>query len=242
MRRGSTATTFIILFLVTLVSTTQIIAQEANVRTRQDGEPVLYRLFEIQGDQKSEEISWWLMTAFSTTRAFGGFSKAKEDSETDPILISPKPAGKTLRFALDAIVAAAPEYEWSERNGVVNVFPKKDYKILDVRIPLFKYENVTKEVLLNSLQKAPEFVNSLKMQQINRIPIICCGGICSPKPPTMSINLENATVREILNEIVRLNGKSVWRYREYYSSWPNKSRQHYYDLDFMVDYGATCGI
>jgi hypothetical protein len=190
----------------------------------------------------STDIASLVMTSLSSTEAPGGVSLSFNFNSD--ILYSFKPVNMNLRGVFNSIVAAAPEYEWKEDNGVINLHPSNDYSLLDTRIAEFNVEKATKGRLLAELKESTEFKEALIENNLSEFPLIMgsflspppnLSGLPSPPPNMYSVHLKNATVREILNEIVRQNGRSTWLYQEYTSDWIEKNKR-YYNLTFLVDH------
>lgn len=153
-----------------------------------------------------------------------GISVAFENSLGDEIKINYKPSDFTVKSLLDEIVKFDKRYRWQETDGVINVFPQNDYPILDARVAEFKVEKATPKQLREKLVGTTEFQNYLKAKNLaDRIPgdesrrgwmYITVAGALAERHK-VSLDLKNATVREILNAIVRQRGYSIWTYREY---------------------------
>ncbi len=165
-----------------------------------------------------------------------GMSVAFENAVTDEIKINSTPKKTVVKDLLDEVIKYDSRYQWNETNGVVNVSPKNDYPIMDVRIAEFKIDilfpaprlPITKDTqfpILNELEKklieTKEFQAYLKERNLlARTPnadkhgFMCCGFVGKPVQTRISIDLKNATVREILNEIVRQRGFG-WTYQEF---------------------------
>jgi len=142
----------------------------------------------------------------------------------------------SLRDVLNSIIEAAPDYAWKEDDGVINLHPIADYPLLDTRVAEFKIEKATKEGLLKALEDSSEFKRALAENNLSEPRFVFCCGISSPVPPNLySVHLKDATVREILNEIVRQNGHSTWLYQEFNSDF-HEQNQRYYRLNFLVDH------
>ncbi|MDT5123563.1 MAG: hypothetical protein QOC96_3045 [Acidobacteriota bacterium] len=190
----------------------------------------------------STTIDRLVMTAFSSTGAPGGVSLSINSGKD--ILYTFKPASMDLRDMLDSIVEAAPDYEWKENNGVINLHPINDYLVLNTTVAEFDVEKATKGDLLVALKESPEFKRALAENGLSEFPLFVGGGLSAPpnlsgaKPPppkVYSAHLNNVTVREILNEIVRLNGRSTWLYQEFNSDLFERNKR-YYRLYFLVDH------
>lgn len=133
--------------------------------------------------------------------------------------------GLSIREALDLFVREKPEYAWEEiNNEVVNIFPKNGYSIMDSRIPEFKIDTEYPWKMDEYLIQTIEFQTYLSENNlIDRVPdpenkygFLFIGPIGRTNPRAKrSINLRNATVREILNEIIIIKASGIWSYREY---------------------------
>jgi len=142
-----------------------------------------------------------------------------------------QPQVLTLKEALDLFTKAKPEYVWKETNGVINIFPKNYYPILDTRISEFKIDDEFPWKMTEKLIQTKEFQRYIKERNlVDKIPDpenkhgwIFSGGVGSPNPrEKRSVNLKNATVREILNEIVRKSENRFWSYQEYEVTYEGK--------------------
>ncbi|HMS42282.1 MAG TPA: hypothetical protein PKE69_18760 [Pyrinomonadaceae bacterium] len=193
-----------------------------------------------QSELDDEEIIPALMKSFYSTKVPAGVSGVFRDytkDEFEPKLnLSSKKL--SLRDVLKEVTTLETRYQWKEENGVINVYPINDYPILDTVIAEFYLENKTKENLLSELLNTKEFQEYLKKNQLSVFPFQIISGLLGKQVKTrrFTINLKNVTVREILNEIVRQNGKSTWIYKEYESNFLDKENtKRYYRLDFLVD-------
>lgn len=185
---------------------------------------------------ESSDVVSALMTSFSTTKTPAGVSEIFLKYGESRQKFDLTPNNLFLSDVLTKIITVEPRYQWrKEENGVVNVFPVDDYSILNERIPEFKFDNKNKGELIRELIKTKEFKKYLKDNNLSTYPLTICCGLQDPRPPRQfSIEIKNATVREILNEIVRLNGASTWLYHEYESKFVEETTKRYYDLYFLV--------
>ncbi len=144
----------------------------------------------------------------------------------------------TLTEVLDLFVKSRPEYSWKTINGVINVFPENDYSILSTRISEFKVENEFPWKMDEKLIQTEEFQRYIKEKNlVNKVPdpdniygfIFFGGGGRSDPRYKISIDVKNATVREILNEIVRKSETRFWSYHEYDVTLEGKT-YHLYKL------------
>jgi hypothetical protein len=135
----------------------------------------------------------------------------------------------TFREWLDFFVKRKPDYKWEEKGSVINIFPVKSYAILDTQIPEFVAANQFSNEIVDELTETREFQEYLgKRQVISGLKSSGLRDIDKPyslgfknlsggldSPPKVSFNLKNETFREILNEIIRRDGKRLWVYYEY---------------------------
>lgn len=153
-----------------------------------------------------------------------GLSIAFEKTGEKEILINFNPNTNEINDLLNDLIKSDSRYVWKNYDGVYNVFPQEDYEILDVKISDFKSENLPLSELEKQIIDIPEFKKYLEENNlVDKIPdaekkygFLCCGFVGRENSRNkFSINLQNPTIREILNEIVRIRGFGAWVYREY---------------------------
>jgi hypothetical protein len=123
------------------------------------------------------------------------------------------PSTLALRDVLDAIVVSQPQYRWSVSNGVVNLSAVADHPaLLDIQLATFKIQNATAHDMVDALEDTPEFRRaSLSLGFANT-----GKQYDGPVGQTVAnVDCRNCSLRDALNEIVRVNGRAVWFYREY---------------------------
>lgn len=129
--------------------------------------------------------------------------------------------GVTVREAMNALVTANPGYQWDVDDGVVNLIPRRGAPLLRTRIAKFQLETTDWELptVLGDLLALPEVKDreaALGLKQ----GLGQGGPTAIPKHPVprkhvpVSINVQNLSVREAFNKVVRASPKSVWIYRE----------------------------
>jgi hypothetical protein len=213
-------------------------AQSQGVQKKRAQIPPLER--EVEGfNLFSIDVSVLLMKSLSSTRSPGGMAELPFENERLKYNFEPK--SLILRDVLDSILKVEPLYVWKEEKGVINLSPTENYPLLGTRVLIFHLDQATKEEMLDALQKTSEFQEALAAQKLETEPLGDLGGLCTETPTRNSIRMENATVQEILNQIVRLNKYSVWLYRE--SSLKNEAGavgKKFYRLKFLVDYDRAC--
>lgn len=186
-------------------------------------------------DWRNLTITEALMKSFAVTKTPAGVAILFENHDKKEVSRDLTPDGLTLNNILNNLVTIEPHYRWREESGVVNFYPTEDYGILNVKIPEFKFENLTKGELLDKLTESKQFKDYLKENDLRAPALTVCCGLQSPRAPRrFSVDLKNSSVREILNEIVRRNGSSTWLYREYEAAWNGKVNR-YFSLYFLVD-------
>jgi len=172
--------------------------------------------------RKPIRLDTFVWDLFDSTATPAGISFAK-DEDVYSEKYEFRPSTPKLGDILDSF-AQATGYSWRESNGVVNIFPAQDYSILDTQISRFVADKEYPSDLRKKLIETPEFQKYLHDRNlIDRVPdpmnkhgFITIGPIGRPDPRSkISFELTNASVREILNEIVRKRANGLWSYREY---------------------------
>jgi hypothetical protein len=153
-----------------------------------------------------------------------GISIAFENAGENVFKFAKNPQSFVVEDLLNEVIKYDSHYQWKEIDGVINVFPGNDYSILDIRIEEFKFEKLSPTELRKKLLETKEFQQYLKTRNlIDKVPdpenkhgFINMSFIGRQNPRNkISIDLKNATVREILNEIVRQKDYGTWTYREF---------------------------
>lgn len=190
------------------------VIQEGNVLERKDCGIVW----------ENKEFSWAVGDIFMQTDVPSGISVAFENAGGEEIIIDSNPTDFIVKNLLDEIIKFDTRYRWKETDGVINVFPRDEHPILDVRIAKFKVEKAEARELREKLVQTKEFQKYLKAENlVDKVPdpenkygslFIGAAGKSSERHK-ITLDLKNATVREILNAIVRQRGYSTWLYSEY---------------------------
>lgn len=119
--------------------------------------------------------------------------------------------------ALNTIVRQDPHYAWSLEDGVVNLIPiNREPDFLKTQIKRFRLEgDLNIHLALEKLLGLPEV--KIKAAEINLNRGLMYGGLQSPRDSKshLKLDLENVTLREALNEIVRKDGMGVWKYSDW---------------------------
>lgn len=164
----------------------------------------------VKEDTLRSLMTWTLITS----KTPGGIvSLSQTDEETHFSLMS---SGLVLRNVLDAIVAVEPRYRWEIERDVINFLPVEEYPLmLNVVIPEFRVENINRFKVIDALDVIPELQNqatALGYSNFTEPRVRCCGGLGGTE--TFSLHLRNATLREVLNALVRAQGYARWSYSE----------------------------
>jgi hypothetical protein len=136
--------------------------------------------------------------------------------------------GSTLREVLDDIVTADPDYGWEVKDGVVNLIPAKGVPdLLTLRISAFDTGDATSvttaKTFLFALPEVREREAELGFDQggIGTGPYAIVPG--APPPPKLDVRLQDVTLLEALNALVRAHKHGVWLYYETHC----KSNSHF---------------
>jgi hypothetical protein len=130
--------------------------------------------------------------------------------------------GSTLREVLDNIVTDDPDYVWEVNDGVVNLAPAKGVPdLLTLRIAAFDSGDATSLVTAGTyLLALPEvrkraaglgFSQGVLGVGPSSVP---APGTPLPPPKWLDVHLENVTLFDALNALVRTNGHGQWIYHE----------------------------
>lgn len=121
-------------------------------------------------------------------------------------------AGRRVGDALDAIVKAAPQFRWTEIDGVIVIRSSAAGQgILDREIPSFALTDAAPRTALEAVVAAldPARPRGLGIIGFGRSPTGAMGGP-SKTGHNVTLNLRNMTVQVILASIARLNGELSW--------------------------------
>lgn len=161
--------------------------------------------------QRTDPVSI-LMTYLGVVRLPGGIFLVRNCGSTEPRIIPSEKA--TLRDGLDQISKAMPQYKWSLEDGVINFLPQYySPSPLDTFIAEFKADNVPIFQAFYQLFDMPEVKNGMASLGLHEPSVQLLFG--SGDPPVkdqrrINLNLKNATLREVLNAIVKADGSKTW--------------------------------
>ena len=127
--------------------------------------------------------------------------------------------GSTLRAVLEDIATADPDYEWEVKDRVVNLLPAKGVPdLLSLRISAFDSGDATSvrtaETFLFALPEVRQREAELGFDQA-----IFGSGLYAfvpgaPPPPKLNVRLQDVTLLEALNALVRAHKHGLWIYCE----------------------------
>jgi hypothetical protein len=130
-----------------------------------------------------------------------GFEGLPEDPERDVTISA---TNTNLRTLLNDIIRADPRYEWSiADDSIIDMYPRdKRERFLDVIIPHFRVDSETRNVALDQLTKTTTFARLLTSLNARLHTPFAGPPDSNQSGPKISIDLQNASVRRILNAIV----------------------------------------
>lgn len=116
----------------------------------------------------------------------------------------------TLREALNHILSQHPQYEWTKRNGVINLEPRKRVypDFLSIRLPKLSIHGATTNKAMDIVFKQAGIETTMMGPGHPRI--------------FVEINLDavNITVRDALNAIAKMDGQVMWDFSPISNSMP----------------------
>lgn len=122
----------------------------------------------------------------------------------------------TVRDVLDALIAQDPRYEWKVYDGVVNVVPKAGRDelleaVLSTEVSRFTVEpGASVSDIKSHIVALPEVKSKLDRAKVVVQLGELRGGEFSPPSPDFALRVSNASVRDILNQIVRSSDVKYW--------------------------------
>ena len=227
-----------LIFSLSVIILTFLFICSANAQAEKTDADLLNKKIDNGVSQNSSEklsVKDFIEKIFQRSDVSAGIIWAKNENVYDDF---PQDLPETnIVEAINVFILEKPAYTWREINGVINIFPAFDeYSILDIRISEFKFENEFPWKMDEYLLKTKEFQEYLKNNNlVSKVPQKRSGIVAESIPDSedkfgflyigpigrtnprakRSINLKNATVREILNEIILLREYGIWSYREY---------------------------
>ena len=129
------------------------------------------------------------------------------DLETSSSFVAMK--GKaTGREALDELTHRFPKYVWVLENGVINILPKDENRMLLNGKPVLELS--IQGLDLNGVRTNVAAIKACRAAGLDCLPSGSAGG--THQHPKLNLHLANTTLREALNSIVRADSKAAWRF------------------------------
>jgi hypothetical protein len=123
------------------------------------------------------------------------------------------PRGK-VADVLNVIVAQQRGFKWAVINGVVNVGPRQNAgSIVDLQISHFRINRASFDQIHAAIVSIPEVKKWLEDNHIAEHGATVVIGPVSPGQPfkpLVSLDLQDVTLREILNTIIKCSGYHAW--------------------------------
>ncbi|HEU5236393.1 MAG TPA: hypothetical protein VFU37_04580 [Pyrinomonadaceae bacterium] len=113
----------------------------------------------------------------------------------------------TRNQVFDAIVRAVPEYQWRERDGVIEFLPVAGASFLDTPIGTLKVTNADWLQAIDALLNLPDVRASMLALGLSRRPV---KQESAQTGRPINFELTNATVRDALNNITAQSGLHFW--------------------------------
>ena len=165
--------------------------------------------------------------AMLSSGAPGGEALTQGCAEPSDSAVRPQNVG-TLRDVLEDIVTADPEYRWEVKDGVVNLIPSQGVPdLLTLRIGAFDTGDATDVTTATTFLFALPEVRK-RAVELGFDQAIYGSGLSAivpgaPPPPKLNVRLQDVTLLEALNALVRANKQGLWIYYETHC----KSTNHY---------------
>ncbi len=196
------STTFAILALFLFIQTSIVQSSKTDVLSQNVPHLVLTNV-------SVEKVLTELTTKYAVPI---GLEVAWEDTShaSDKITINIEQG--TVRDVLNALVKSDARYRWEQIDGIINVFPKLEQTgILDVVVHDFKINGIiSTSVVRQAITDSPEVKSKLDTLGIHLLnPVQLSIGVREVKR-SFSINLQNVTVRSILNQIAKSGNTNYW--------------------------------
>jgi len=123
----------------------------------------------------------------------------------------------TLADVLDDIVRQKPAYTWEVSESSIRVFPKSEFRdpllqsLLELRIDRFVLpKRAAKLTFRQTLSNRPEFKSLLASYGVSSSIEVFSAYDIAPFGNDFSLDVENATVRSILDSIIRASPIKYW--------------------------------
>jgi len=173
---------------------------------------VLARLVPQPLVEREDTIQRSFMWALVQTKTPGGLIVSPDVDQNTRFKLSPTTLA--LRDVLDAIILYQPHYKWNVSNSVINLSGVASHPaLLDIQVATFKMERATAHEMIDSILDLPEVRRASTSLGFGNTGAKEYDGPVGLTVAT--VDCRNCSLRDLLNEIVRTNGRAVWCYREY---------------------------
>lgn len=143
-----------------------------------------------------------------------GFENSENDNSGKQIIHL---KNATLKEVLDLVITQSnPAYCWTiSDDGVINVFPKENRdsfleELLKVRIEKFSIENNVSNIQVRTkITNLPEIKSEMSKKNLRPLNLAFFSSEIR-KTNKFEISLENISLRELLNKIIKKSGSNFW--------------------------------
>jgi hypothetical protein len=150
-----------------------------------------------------------------------GLSLGMEVGEQPTGAVSIHVESGTAGDVFSAIVSQMPGYTWSSEDGVVDVFPTNHPdSVLDVHVNHFHVKDATYIDIPGAIASLPEvraWLAKNGLAERSPISVVAASDAMTGQLalPRVSLDVDNATLRQVMNRIVRQPGWNGWSVSTY---------------------------
>jgi hypothetical protein len=170
--------------------------------------------------EENQPLLWILQDMLRGTRVPAGFAELTGCSDLPRAYLKVR-QGTSVPVAMNALVADKPSYEWWMEGGTVNLIPRGGVPLLGTKIGNFQMGATERGIgaILQDLLGLPEVRE--RAAKLGLKPGIHQGGISAvelhpvPREPVpIHISVQNVSLRDAFNKVVRMSGHAIWIYHE----------------------------
>lgn len=159
------------------------------------------------------DVSHVLRALSATSRIPIGFQSVEIESDVDGHYLSIRVIDGTVKDVLNQIIERDQRYKWELDAGVINVSPKSsNTTLLDVAVAYFDFDDGDAEDVPSAILNLPEVQDRLIRLNLKENKAREYDGPIR-NLRRFTLHMQNATVRDILNEIVRSGYSRYWTIR-----------------------------
>ena len=145
-----------------------------------------------------------------------GFESLPQLDGEPALSLNVKVEDGTVRGVLDALITKDPRYVWVPSSETVAVYPTTGRdNLMQTVITRFKVDKVDRNEAVDALLNAPELQPALRQNKIKRREIMSLPGDTTKDLTRFSLDLRQATAREVLNAIANASHSSFWSFHRY---------------------------